>query len=790
MPISAKLNAPERKKLAELLVPASASLLVLIAGLLLTFWLWLNEQQNVMEVMQTRFDSGLREFDNLTANRIYDYEQILLGMRSLFAASNVGRGEFRNYVTNLKLEKSYPGAQGVCFSLLVPPNQINSHIAAVRKEGYTGYAIKPETPRDIYTAAIYLEPFSGTIRSDFGFDNFTDATRRSAMEQARDTGELSISGKLSQMQEGPENPADIQIYLAVYKNGDSFNTVEERRKNILGWLYLPLHMDNFMKDVLRKRFDRLNLKIFDGDKMSDESLLFDSVGDRGSPLVEDDPLFSMIQTISIRGRNWTVAAHSLPDFDAQLAEGKQEIIIYSGMGGSLLMALLTGLLLYGRARIKRESQEIARGESRLSAVIDTALDSVIQMDVKGRIIGWNSQAELEFGWPREKAMGQVLEDLIIPAVHRSAYRASMKKFLVAPENFTASIRGSALNARTEMSVLRRDGREFQAELSMTHNALADGSFQFTAFFRDITKQIEREEAQRLASMVLNTVEEAVMVMDTDLNIINVNPAFTKITGFTAKEVLGKNPRILSAGKHTIEFGKEISDALRINGIWQGEIWDRHKNGETFIKWLTTKAVRNDKGTLTHYLGVFSDISERKAIENQMKRLAHHDTLTDLPNRTLFNDRLQQAMNKARRDKGRLALKFIDLDKFKPVNDTYGHAVGDQLLKEVAIRLLGCVRESDTVSRIGGDEFVILLPIIEGEQDARLIADKVLLALSEPFELGEHNLSISSSIGIAIYPEHGDDELTLTKNADLAMYHAKHGGRNNARLYEPCMQETL
>ena len=764
---------------------------VMVVGLLATMWLWLNENQGEMDVMQTRFDAGLMEFDNLTANRIYDYEQVLLGLRSMFAASeSVGRKEFREYVTNLKLEKGHPGTRGVYFSIVVPPQQMERHIAGVRKEGFPSYTIMPETKRDFYTATIYLEPATEYDRQNLGFDNFTDATRRAAMEQARDSGDLSISGPVNQPRDGDNGQADIQIYLAVYKKNAATATVEERRRSIMGWLYLQLRMDDFMKDTLKSRFDRLNLELYDGGTMSRGALLYKSAGDPGKSFDEANALFSMVQTISVRGHIWTLVAHSLPGFDAQIEEGKQQFIIYAGLGGTLLMSLFTGFMFYGRMRIQQEKREIARGESRLSAVIETALDAVIQLDSDGKVIGWNSQAETVFGWTKEMALGLVLEEMIIPESHRRTFRASMQKFLVTPENFTVSLKGTSLNARTEMTALRRNGEEFPVELSMTQNMLEDGSFQFAAFFRDITRKLQREEAQRLASIVLNTVEEAVMVMDPELKIVSVNPAFTKITGYTAEEVIGKNPGILSAKKHTPEFRRAMLDAIESKDIWQGEVWDRHKDGKTYIKWLTTKAVRNDKGTLTHYLGVFSDISERKAVEEQMTRLAHHDNLTDLPNRVLFNDRLQQAMLKARRDQERLALKFIDLDRFKPVNDTYGHAVGDQLLKEVAVRLLGCVRESDTVSRIGGDEFVILLSTVEGEQEAMRVAEKVLEALNKPFEFGGRTLSISSSIGIAVYPDHGENELQLTKNADIAMYHAKQAGRNNAKMYRHGMQETV
>jgi diguanylate cyclase (GGDEF)-like protein/PAS domain S-box-containing protein len=302
--------------------------------------------------------------------------------------------------------------------------------------------------------------------------------------------------------------------------------------------------------------------------------------------------------------------------------------------------------------------------------------------------------------------------------------------------------------------------------------------------RELTERKRAQEGLRLAAIVLSMVEEAVIVTDADNNIISVNPAFSTITGYSANEVLGKNPRIFSSGKHSPEFYHEMWETMLATGTWRGEIWDRRKNGEFYIKWLSIKLVRNEAGELTHYMAVFTDISERKQAEERMQHLAHHDSLTGLPNRTLFNDRLQQSIAKAKRDKTRLALMFLDLDKFKPVNDTYGHAVGDLLLKEVAKRLHECIkRESDTAARLGGDEFVLLLPSIATAEYARLVADKVLRSLAQPFELACHTLNISVTIGIAIYPEDGKNELILTKNADIAMYYAKAAGRNNAMVFD-------
>jgi diguanylate cyclase (GGDEF)-like protein/PAS domain S-box-containing protein len=298
-----------------------------------------------------------------------------------------------------------------------------------------------------------------------------------------------------------------------------------------------------------------------------------------------------------------------------------------------------------------------------------------------------------------------------------------------------------------------------------------------------------EEGLRLAATVVNSVEEAVMVTDTNNLIVAINPAFTAITGYLPEDVIGKDPRILSSGEQPKEFYKALWEKLLATGGWHGEIKDRRKNGEFYTEWLSIKLVRDENGKITQHVAVFSDISERKRSEERMQHLAHHDALTDLPNRALFSDRLQQSLALAKRDKTHLALMFLDLDKFKPINDTFGHAVGDLLLKEVAIRLQNCVRESDTVSRIGGDEFVVLLPTVEAEQDAMLVADKILHSLVQPFELAGNSLSISVSIGLVVYPEHGDDERALTKNADIAMYHAKAGGRNNAKFFRPDMSVT-
>ena len=257
--------------------------------------------------------------------------------------------------------------------------------------------------------------------------------------------------------------------------------------------------------------------------------------------------------------------------------------------------------------------------------------------------------------------------------------------------------------------------------------------------------------------------------------IETNTAFTEIMGYTREEVLGRNPRLWSSGHHDQQFYRGMWLALEQTGQWRGEIWNRRKNGEVFPEWQHISAVKNEEGILTHHISVFSDISQIKEAQEKLDHLAHHDPLTGLPNRLLLLERLEQAIKNARRHNRMLAVVFIDLDRFKHVNDSLGHAVGDQLLRSVAGRLQESVREIDTVSRIGGDEFVLLLEDIEKTGDVLMLVEKLMHRLEDVHQLDDHDITVTPSIGVCLYPEDGTDTSTLLRHADAAMYRAKEGG---------------
>ena len=288
---------------------------------------------------------------------------------------------------------------------------------------------------------------------------------------------------------------------------------------------------------------------------------------------------------------------------------------------------------------------------------------------------------------------------------------------------------------------------------------------------------------RLAAKVFENAAEGIMVTDPQGRIVSVNRAFAAVTGYAAEEVVGKDVRLFKSGLHDEKFYLEIWAALTETGGWHGEIWNRRKNGEVYPAWLTLSVVKDERGRTTHYAGILMDVTSQKQAEDYLRHQATHDPLTDLPNRELFRDRVTQALALARREKRIAAVMLLDLDHFKPINDTLGHAAGDRVLQGVARRLLASLRDCDTAARLGGDEFAVLLQEITTGEDAAPVAQRLLDALAKPFVLSGREYSISASIGISLYPAHGATASALLSGADSAMYRAKER-RNCYAVFRP------
>ncbi|MDD5028834.1 MAG: EAL domain-containing protein [Rhodoferax sp.] len=307
--------------------------------------------------------------------------------------------------------------------------------------------------------------------------------------------------------------------------------------------------------------------------------------------------------------------------------------------------------------------------------------------------------------------------------------------------------------------------------------------------RDVTVERATQEKLRIAAAVLANSSEALVLSDADNHIIDVNPAYTRLTGYTLAEVAGKDPGILHSGKHDKAFYRDMWAQINATGSWQGEIWNRRKDGQIYAEWLTINTLYNDDASVHRRVGLFSDITDKKRSEELVWTQANFDTLTGLPNRRMFLDRLEQDLKKAHRGGFKLALMFVDLDHFKEINDTLGHAVGDQLLKQAAERIAACARESDTVARIGGDEFTVILAELLDTTGIDRVAQNILVSLARPFEIGPGPCFVSASIGITLYPSDSLLPQDLMKNADQAMYVSKDTGRNRFSYFTRAMQSA-
>src|SRR5574340_25831 len=298
------------------------------------------------------------------------------------------------------------------------------------------------------------------------------------------------------------------------------------------------------------------------------------------------------------------------------------------------------------------------------------------------------------------------------------------------------------------------------------------------------------EQLQLAARVFENSRDAITITDSQGVIIAVNEAFTQITGYPPAEVLGRNPRILQSGRHDAEYYRVMWTAIQENGYWQGEIWNKRKNGEIYPEWLKITAVKNQSQATTNYIAVFSDITDDIMVAERIQRLAYYDTLTDLPNRALLSDRLDLAIAHAKRSGCKCAVLTLDMDRFKNINDALGLSIGDQLLKSVAARLQECIREVDTVARMGGDEFVVILDGMAETGSIIPVVQKMLRSLSQPYEVEGHNIRATPSIGISVYPDDGTDQESLLMHADAAMYHVKGNGRNDFRFFSPDMKTRV
>ncbi|MCQ8129314.1 putative bifunctional diguanylate cyclase/phosphodiesterase, partial [Methylomonas rivi] len=508
----------------------------------------------------------------------------------------------------------------------------------------------------------------------------------------------------------------------------------------------------------------------------------------GNPVQADLSFFSWEDDIPFNGRLWHLSVYPTPDY----LVANRSLLAWMVLAGGLVMAsLLQALLLTitGRTsivqrQVHEQTQHLQRESEKNLALLHNASDGIHILDLNGNIIEASDSFCAMLGYRRDEVLGMHVSEW------DAGFSDPAELMRVFRRQFEAPVR-----SQFETRHRRKDGGIFDVEVSGFPLRMQDRQVLFNSS-RDISARKQAEAELRIAAIAFES-QEGILVTDAGGDILRVNHAFSRITGFAAAEVIGKNPRLLNSGKHDADFYQAMWANLHDTGSWAGEIWNRRKNGEVYPEKLTITAVKDAGGNITNYVATLTDITLTKAAADKIEQLAYYDPLTHLANRRLLLDRLQQALISSARSGREGALLFIDLDNFKQINDTLGHDIGDLLLREVAERLKACVREGDTVARLGGDEFVVMLEdlseqSLEAVAQTELVANKILSAFNRVYMLDKHEYRNTSSIGITLFDRQNKQQTAdaILKQADIALYQAKKAGRNTLRFFDPIMQTSL
>lgn len=760
----------------------------LVAGVCISLLLSYQQRQTIEQHAVEQFKRATERIAQRIGDHLEAHQLILRSGAALFGASEtVDRNEWRSFVEQVSADQIVSGMQGIGFSKLLRPEELQEHTQQIRAEGFPQYRVWPEGERDIYSAIIYLEPFDERNQRAFGYDMFSAPVRQEAMAYARDTGNIALSGKVRLMQETESDvQAGVLMYFPVYQRGMPTASVEERRAALFGWTYAPYRindlMDNLLSDWRQNDGRDIDLHVYDGAKISTEALMFDSI-------VEQTPSapsrFRQVIRLDFHGKIWTLQFDPIGGLPG-IQYAPVYIVLVSGLGLSGLLFALLMSLLHTREKanqiaeeltedIRRNEARLRESERQLQEAQRIARVGSWQLDLVTNRLTWTAEVYRMFGFDPESP---------VPDFEYLAKRFTTESW-------------AALNAA--MDKTRRTGRPYELELEMVRpdgspgwmHARGEAVFDDNGNVRmlqgvasDITERKQAQARIQLAASVFNHAREGIMVTDANGTILDVNDAFVRITGYTREEVLGRSPNILKSGRHPAEFYTAMWNDLAVDGYWAGEVWNRRKNGEIYPELLTISSISGTDGWTTQYVALFTDISRLKEHEQQLEKIAHYDALTGLPNRVLLTDRLQQAMVQARRRRQTLAVVFIDLDKFKEVNDHYGHEAGDTVLMTFAERMKQSLRAGDTIARLGGDEFVAVLPDLPDIKTSLVLIDRLILLAAQPIDIGANLVEVSASVGVTYYPqaEEVDGDL-LMRQADMAMYQAKLAGRNCYSVFD-------
>lgn len=736
---------------------------ILVSGLLITWQLveLIRYRDNARQVSEFSI-----RMDELVAGlewRIEFQAQLLRGVAGFFAGSSaVTHGEFNQYVAGLRLENKYPGIKA--FGYIQPAfidttqqgNKAAADIIIVRANGVpvVDYSTNP--------------PF------------FLNSVIRRAIQSSYDQMSVVMTNEPVYIAKSPNQALQgIMLFFPILQRDVSEPFHGSSTAN--GVAFITLQVPELVNEYLAREYPELSrhIRLRIKSEASSGELLYDSK----PKLEEGAPSWVRIQrTKELLGRQWRYELTALPEYYESVSANEYGHIDLFGTAISFMLALVTYLLNRSHIRTNRALQQVRvinrhllQKESLLRAIYDSTSMAVLLIGVTGRIVYANQKAAGLFGCSHSELM--LLDYFsLLPEDEREKAMDNSQELLQCGASFFI----------TERRFNRKHSGEFWGRVTANLFRDADGEAAgIVVVVEDISARRESDAAMRLASTVFDASPGGIMVTDPDCRIIRVNKAFCAMTGYAEEDVLGKRPAILASGMHDELFFQQMWLEISEHGRWEGEIMNRHHDGHILPEYLSICCVSDEKGGVVNYVGMLMDISERLKAQERIQYLAHHDYLTELPNRALLVERAEQALILAKRYQRRLAIIFMDLDQFKPINDNYGHNVGDKVLCMVAKRLQSLVRRSDTVCRQGGDEFVILIPECQSLEGVSDVAGKLRAVLTEPYLIDNLELHLGVSMGIAVYPDNGNTIDELICYADGAMYLAKSDREQPTGVIDGC-----
>jgi len=885
------------------------SFLALLFGLIVTFFVAGKMAETEYVRLEAAYTLTFNQAVNAVVGKINAYEEMLRATQGLFyVAPDLSRNDFANFYQSLRLEENYRGIQGLGYVVALTPEQKQPHINAVRQTGLLSYDIYPEAEREQYSSNLYIEPMTPKNMRALGFDMYSDATRKQAMERAVNTGHAAITRKVPLKQDGSSSTINgLLMYLPVLIDPSESDEAIDQRTINSGWVYAVFRIDDVLQDVLATHKHIGLLNIYDDTDKNLDGLLFSQRG------TASNVSFSLQKSYEVGGRSWSFVGQPDKEFVSTLSRNNRLMAWLIGSVISLLFALVIAAIANSRANAIRiasqMTQSYRQNARRLALATEAAEIAIWEWDVETNVILLDSMASPVFGLPvGTERLGYSNFEKLIHEADLLAFRVAVEQAIQQHKSIEIRFRihhGVGIRMlHTSTELYFNEAGQLLSLVGVSYDITEDWQHQKTILE---TEQRWKHALEGSGAGVWDwdVVNNVVVFSDKLLNLLGYMPGEIKgqmerwlkiihpedielVTADINRMLSGEKPeyrnehRLLSKDgswkwmlrsatvvergaqgnpvrvigtKTDISWRKQAELALQqsekrfrnafdtaaigmaivgLDGRWlevngslcrmlgytEEELMDRtfidvthpddldldldyvqkllngdlehyqmekryfHKTGDVIFVLLSVSVVRNEQAEVIHFISQIEDITARKSESDRIRQMAYHDTLTGLPNRRLFDERISHTLAHAKRVGYPIALMFVDIDHFKQINDTYGHDVGDEILKSVADRMAHCLRKTDTLSRVGGDEFVILLTEIKKPEDAKLVAGHILKSVSQPLHVHTHDFTITLSIGVAIYQGEVETETVteLTKKADMALYEVKAAGRNGVHVF--------